>query len=168
MNGKSILFAVAFVLAITQLPGDDRAATGPATAPGPEKDHPIVNTRKGSLNARTRPSWCDVTGAATLKGVNSGAFDRHYHDCNEYWMIATGKAKVWVDGKSYYVRDGDIVCIKAGLEHDILELYEPLVGFYFEDALQPGGKAGHLHRRPEDKQKHPVPTLPVPEDFPKD
>src|SRR5439155_18333506 len=108
----------------------------------------ILNTRKTNMSAKNRPEWSKVTGAGVLKGVNSGHFDRHYHDCNEYWMIVHGKAKVWVDGQSYYVRDGDIVCIRAGPEHDVLELYEKLDGFYMEDALAPGGKAGHLHRSP--------------------
>jgi mannose-6-phosphate isomerase-like protein (cupin superfamily) len=161
MRLQPLLAAVVCVAMATQLPGEPAAATSPA-------DHPIVNTRRTNMSAKNRPAWSQVTGSGLLKGVNSGQFDRHYHDCNEYWLVAQGKAKIWIDGKSYYVRDGDIVCIKAGLEHDILELYEPLVGFYFEDALLPGGKAGHLHKTEEFKKKHPVPTLPVPADFPKD
>ena len=140
----------------------------PTTMSSTEKPAVVVNTRKTNMSAKNRPDWCNVTGAGTLKGVNSGHFDRHYHDCNEYWMIVHGKAKVWIDGQSYYVHDGDIVCIRAGLEHDILELYEKLDGFYMEDALQPGGKAGHLHKTPEAAKGHDVPTLPVPADFPKE
>ena len=109
-----------------------------------------------------------VQRAAVLKGVNSGHFDRHYHDCNEYWLICKGKAKVWIDGQTYYVKDGDIVCIKKGLEHDILELYEPIVGYHFEDATPPGGRTGHLHKSEEMRKGHDVPKLPVPADFPKD
>ena len=142
-----------------------RTAQSAATRPA---DYPIVNTLHQSMTAKNRPSWSTTTSAAVLKGVNSGHFDRHFHDCNEYWLIAKGKARVWIDGQSYYVKDGDIVCLKAGLEHDILELYEPLIGFHFEDATPPGGRTGHLHKTDADKKGHDVPTLPLPPDFPKD
>src|SRR5205823_1831495 len=155
-----LLALVGLAIMATQLHGE-QATTRPA-------DYPIVNTLKTNMSAKNRPSWCTVTSSAVLKGVNSGHFDRHYHDCNEYWLIAKGKAKVWIDGQSYYVRDGDIVCLKAGLEHDILELYEPLIGFHFEDATPPGGRTGHLHKSDEAAKGHPVPTLSLPDDFPKD
>ena len=145
----------------TQLSGQQTASTKPA-------DYPIVNTLKGSMTKKNRPSWSTTTSAAVLKGVNSGHFDRHYHDCNEYWLICKGKAKVWIDGQNYYVKDGDIVCIKAGLEHDILELYEPLVGYHFEDATPEGGRTGHLHKTDADAKGHEVKTLPLPADFPRE
>ena len=144
--------------------GDDAATTRPSSS----EDPIIVNTLKQSMTAKNRPSWCSVTSAAVLKGMNSGHFDRHYHDCNEYWLICTGKAKICVDGKTMYVRDGDIVCTKAGQEHDVLEIYEPIVGYHFEDATPPGGRTGHLHKTEQDAKGHPVPTLPLPADFPKD
>jgi mannose-6-phosphate isomerase-like protein (cupin superfamily) len=144
------------------------SAAAPTTMPTTPNSPVVINTRKTNMSAKNRPDWCDVTGAGTLKAVNSGHFDRHYHDCNEYWMIAHGKAKIWVDGQTYYVRDGDVVCLKAGLEHDILDLYERLDGFFIEDGLLPGGKPGHLHRTPEAAKGHDVPMLPVPGDFPRD
>jgi mannose-6-phosphate isomerase-like protein (cupin superfamily) len=120
------------------------------------------------MTKKNRPGWSDVTSSAVLKGVNSGHFDWHFHDCNEYWMICAGKAKIWIDGKSYYVREGDIVCIRKGLEHDMLELYEPLVGFHFEDGTPEGKPTGHQHKTEKDAAGHPVATLPLPADFPKD
>ena len=156
---KSLLYPVVLIVASLSF------GASPTTQMSPTI---IFNTRKTNMSAKNRPDWCQVTGAGVLKAVNSGHFDRHYHDCNEYWMIVHGKAKVWVDGKTHYVRDGDIVCLQAGLEHDILELYEPIQGFFMEDALLPGGKAGHLHKSEEAAKGHPVPTLPVPPDFPAD
>jgi len=131
-----------------------------------QADYPIVNTLEKSMTKANRPAWCDVTSAAVLKGVNTGHFDRHYHDCNEYWLIAKGKAKIWIDGTEYYIRDGDCVCLRKGLEHDILELYEPLVGWHFEDATPDGGRTGHLHKTEADARGHAVPKLPLPPDFP--
>src|SRR4051794_16102205 len=111
---KKILFPVALLLAAT-------LHAEPTTMPTPSNSI-IVNTRKTNMSAKNRPDWCQVTGAGVLKGVNSGHFDRHYHDCNEYWMIVHGKAKVWLDGKDYYLKGGDIFCIKAGLGHGIPRL----------------------------------------------
>ena len=162
---KKLVALIGFVLMTTQLSGGGEPTGKSTSRPA---DYPIVNTLKQSMTAKNRPSWSTVTSSAVLKGVNSGHFDRHYHDCNEYWLIAKGKAKVWIDGQSYYVTDGDIVCIKKGLEHDILELYEPLVGFHFEDATPPGGRTGHLHKTDVDAKGHDVPTLPLPADFPKE
>jgi mannose-6-phosphate isomerase-like protein (cupin superfamily) len=161
---RTLLLLIGLVLMTTKLSGGGQT-DAPSTRPA---DYPIVNTIKTNMSAKNRPSWSDVTSAAVLKGVNSGHFDRHYHDCNEYWLIAKGKAKVWIDGHTYYVKDGDIVCLKKGLEHDILELYEPLIGFHFEDATPPGGRTGHLHKNDEAAKGHDVPTLPLPPDFPKD
>ncbi len=64
------------------------------------------------------------------------------------------------------MKPGDIVCTKAGDEHDILEVYESLEAFYFEDATPEDGRVGHLHRDAEKAKGHPVPNLPIPEDFP--
>ena len=157
---------LATLIAVPTLGAEPSGSVPPATQPTTEAK--VVNTLKHNMTGKSRPDWCNVTGAGTLKGVNSGHFDRHYHDCNEYWMIVHGKAKVWCDGKTYYIHDGDIFCTPAGKEHDILELYEPLQGFYLEDAVPPGGRVGHLHKTPEAAKGHAVPTLPVPADFPKD
>jgi hypothetical protein len=64
------------------------------------------------------------------------------------------------------VKPGDIVCTRAGDEHDVLEVYEDLEAFYFEGATPEGGRTGHLHRDGEKAKGHPVPVCPLPEGFP--
>ena len=128
---------------------------------------PVIRTSEKHLSSTNRPQW----SAATSAGIfvvrrDGGRFDRHYHDCDEYWLVFAGKAKVYSEGVEYYVRRGDIVCTRTGDEHDVLEVYEDLEAFWFEDVTPPGGRVGHLHRSPELANKHPVPALPVPEDFP--
>jgi mannose-6-phosphate isomerase-like protein (cupin superfamily) len=129
---------------------------------------PVISTHSKPMSAGNRPDWCDVTAAGIFRLAGSGRFDRHYHDCNEYWLFTRGKAKVWSEGREYYVRAGDILCTRAGDEHDILEIYEPIEGFYFEDALKEGGRSGHLHRSEELAAGHEVPQRPIPSDFPPD
>jgi hypothetical protein len=71
------------------------------------------------------------------------------------------------EGREYYVKPGDIVCTRADDEHDVLEVYEDLEAFWFEDACPEGGRVGHLHKDAEKAKGHPVPTRPLPPDFPK-
>jgi hypothetical protein len=129
---------------------------------------PLIRTSERAMGAGNRPEWCDVTSAGIFRvPAGGGSFDCHYHDCHEYWLIFAGKAKVMSEGRVYYVRAGDIVCTRAGDEHDVLEVYEDLGGFWFEDATPDGGRTGHLHRDPEKKKGHAVPGRPIPENFPR-
>ncbi len=103
-----------------------------------------------------RPAWSDVTSAGTFHARPGGTFDRHHHDCDEYWLIVEGRAVIEIDDERYEVESGDIVCTEIGREHDILQVIEPLSGFWFECATIPGGQAGHLHRSAERAAGHPV------------
>lgn len=125
---------------------------------------PVV---RGALNADNRPQWSGVTSAGIFwVSTSDGRFDNHFHDCHEYWLIFKGKAKVMSEGKESYVQRGDIVCTKAGDDHDVLEIYEDMEAIWFEDATAEGGRTGHLHRTEADAAGHPVPFKPIPEDFP--
>lgn len=128
---------------------------------------PVIRTSEETMKAGNRPDWSTVTSAGVFRvPVEGGRFDCHYHDCHEYWLIYKGKAKVVTEGKAFYVKPGDIVCTKAGDEHDMTEVYEDIEAFYFEDATPEGGRTGHLHRDPDKAKGHDVPALPLPADFP--
>lgn len=119
------------------------------------------------MKHENRPDWSAVTAAGVFRvSTEGGRFDCHYHDCHEYWLIYKGKAKVVTEGNAFYVKSGDIVCTKAGDEHDMIEIYKDIEAFYFEDATPEGGRIGHLHRDEEKAKGHPVPALPLPPDFP--
>ena len=128
---------------------------------------PVIRTSREFMHAGHRPEWSDVTSAGIFRVPRvGGRFDCHYHDCDEYWLVFGGKARVLSEGEEHYVRRGDIVCTRAGDEHDVLEVYEDLEAFWFEGATPPGGRVGHLHRDPEAAKGHVVPALPLPPDFP--
>ena len=128
---------------------------------------PVIRTTDREMGAGNRPEWSSVTSAGMFRvPAEGGQFDCHYHDCDEYWLIFRGKAKVLSEGRAYYVKPGDILCTKAGDEHDVLEVYEDLEGFWFEDATPPGGRIGHLHRDGEKAKGHAVARAPLPGDFP--
>ena len=127
---------------------------------------PVVRTSENTMSDN-RPEGCGVTRAGIFKvSTNGGSFDCHYHDCHEYWLVFKGKAKVMSEGQEYYVKTGDVVCTRAEDEHDVLEVYEDLEAFWFEDATPEGGRTGHLHRNDEKAKGHPVPACPLPADFP--
>jgi mannose-6-phosphate isomerase-like protein (cupin superfamily) len=111
------------------------------------------------LSPEARPSWSDVTSAGVFRVEPGGRFDRHYHDCDEYWLVFAGRARVLVSDGTYLVGPGDIVCTPTGTEHDVLAVAETLEAFWFEASTPPGGRIGHLHRTPEDAQGHDVPPL---------
>lgn len=128
---------------------------------------PVIRTSNKSLNRNNRPDGCDKTSAGTFRVLTTdGKFDCHYHDCDEYWLIFKGKAKISSEGKEYYVKPGDIVFTQAGEEHDVLEIYEEMEAFYFEDATPEGGRVGHLYKSEEKAKLHFVPAMPLPSDFP--
>jgi mannose-6-phosphate isomerase-like protein (cupin superfamily) len=111
------------------------------------------------LSPDARPSWSDVTSAGVFRVEPNGRFDRHYHDCDEYWLVFAGRAQVLVGSETYVVGPGDIVCTPTGTEHDVVAVAETLEAFWFEAATPPGGRIGHLHRTKEDAEGHDVPAM---------
>ena len=108
------------------------------------------------IEGEERPAWSDVTSTGTFRIEPGQTFDRHHHDCDEYWFIFEGRAVIEIDDERYTVEAGDIVCTEIGREHDFLQVFEPIGGFWFEAVLKPGGQAGHLHRSPDRATGHTV------------
>lgn len=97
-----------------------------------------------------QPEWVGWSGFGFVTVTDADAFDRHFHDTDEYWIILSGRGRVLSEGVEYVVGPGDILCTKMGDEHDILEiLEEPFRAFWFEDELRGQKRPGHLHR-PQD------------------
>jgi mannose-6-phosphate isomerase-like protein (cupin superfamily) len=115
------------------------------------------------------PEWMRTPSAGFFSLATEGnVHDCHFHELNELYLISRGKAKILNGGREYYVRASDIVCIKAGDEHDILEVYgeEDLQLFYLYEIGPSDARLGHLHASPDKAKPHPVPRKPVPADFP--
>jgi uncharacterized cupin superfamily protein len=123
---------------------------------------PVIVGRSGPnvtkrIEGEAGPPWSDVTSAGTFRVTAGGRFDRHHHDCDEYWFIVRGRGIIEIDEERHKVEPGDIVCTERGREHDILQLFDDeLEGFWFEAVLIPGGQAGHLHRSSEGAAGHPI------------
>lgn len=127
----------------------------PERRPGTDDDLVVVQR----MSPESRPSWSDVTSAGTFRVEPNGRFDRHYHDCDEYWLVFAGRARAVVGTTEHEIGPGDIVCTPTGTDHDIVGVYETLEAFWFEAATPEGGRVGHLHRTDEDAAGHDVPAL---------
>lgn len=68
----------------------------------------------------------------------------HFHDCDEYWIIVEGRAKVILDDEETEVRAGDMVITPMGSEHQIIAIEETTV-VWFEGELRGQKRPGHLH-----------------------
>jgi mannose-6-phosphate isomerase-like protein (cupin superfamily) len=142
---------------LCQLRRSSEGANGVGSAANTVTDEDLVVVRGLSIDAR--PAWSDVTSAGAFRVEPGGRFDRHYHDCDEYWLVFAGRARVTVGDSPYEVAAGDIVCTPTGTEHDVVGVYETLEAFWFEGRTPPGGRIGHLHRTDEAAQGHEVPPL---------
>ncbi len=129
----------------------------------------VVRTGGVSWRQGARPPWSRTESVGFFSLAREGyEHDCHYHDLNEFYLISRGKAKISNGDAIHYVQQSDIVCIKAGDEHDILEVYgdEDFQLFYMYERGDGGERLGHLHTSPEKAINHPVPRKPIPIDFP--
>ena len=71
--------------------------------------------------------------------------DRHYHDCDEAWVVVSGKARVLSEGREYTVSAGDVVWTRMGDEHQLIEILESPYGVvWMANELRGRKRPGHL------------------------
>jgi len=80
-------------------------------------------------------------------------FDKHYHDCDEYWVIFQGSGLAVSEGNEYELKPGYCLATKMGEHHDIPEVYEEIHAVWFESSLKGLMREGHLweHKHGEPK-----------------
>ncbi len=71
-------------------------------------------------------------------------FDRHYHDCDEYWIIFAGSGIAVSEEKFYQLHPGDCLATGMGHHHDFPRSGEPVKAVYFETTLEGQKRLGHL------------------------
>ena len=91
-----------------------------------QENLPLVNLDKNIAAKDNTKSWCQriintENNSATLISQIPGEGNRlHYHpDWNEWWYIVAGEWEWKIEGKSFRVRQGDIVFIDKGKWHKI-------------------------------------------------
>lgn len=71
-------------------------------------------------------------------------FDRHYHDCDEYWIVVDGAATVVTEGVHFDVAVGDCVATRMGDHHDVALVESRMGGVFFETTMRGRRRRGHL------------------------
>jgi mannose-6-phosphate isomerase-like protein (cupin superfamily) len=97
-------------------------------------------------------------GRFVIRGDGTARFDRHHHEYTEMWLIVSGCGTVALDDTEYAVAPGDIVVTTAGVEHDIVAVAEEMTVFWVSFDLPEGASTEHLHRDPQQADKHLVPV----------
>jgi mannose-6-phosphate isomerase-like protein (cupin superfamily) len=72
------------------------------------------------------------------------AFDRHFHDCDEYWILVSGRGTASTEDVLYEVGPGDCVATRMGDHHDFPLVDEPVVAVFFETTMRGQKRRGHL------------------------
>jgi mannose-6-phosphate isomerase-like protein (cupin superfamily) len=93
---------------------------------------------------RVRPTAERETKGDPVTYRKNTAIDRHYHDCDEYWIILDGSGEVVVDDRHAQVAPGDCLCIGMGHHHDFPFTDNAVTAVFFETTLQGRKRTGHL------------------------
>ena len=84
------------------------------------------------------------------------AIDRHYHDCDEYWIVLQGSGEAVVGDRHERMQPGDCLCIGMGHHHDFALVDSDVKAVFFETTLQGQKRTGHLWEHTHGKA-HPQP-----------
>ncbi len=134
---------------------DDGALIHPSSYPSD-----LVAGPDGATVIRMAGLWGDDYGGLGLFGVREvddphdpgdpvsypkrTNFDRHFHDCDEYWIIFEGRGVAVSEGIVYEVGLGDCIATGMGHHHDFPEASEPVRAVFFETTMEGTKRRGHL------------------------
>jgi mannose-6-phosphate isomerase-like protein (cupin superfamily) len=122
----------------------------------------IRTADRHKLTADNRPAGCSAhsAGRFRLRADGSSHFDRHHHDYDEFWFIATGNGTIGLGDTQMDVQPGDIIYTPAGTHHDVVAVTGPddLQVFWLSWTLPDGARGEHLHSSPADAAGHLVPA----------
>jgi quercetin dioxygenase-like cupin family protein len=91
------------------------------------------------------PEWSEINHYGVNHLKVGQEVKLHYHDCNEYWIIVSGKGICTTEGDTYEIQEGDLVLTRKGDEHSLV-VTEDMTAVYFYGVLPPGGQIGYLFR----------------------
>ena len=93
---------------------------------------------------RVKPVTTPETKGDPVTYPKNTAIDRHYHDCDEYWIVLQGSGETVVDDRHYAMKPGDCLCIGMGHHHDFAQTDNEVKAVFFETTLQGRKRIGHL------------------------
>lgn len=125
-----------------------------------QRTYELVASSGGAVVFKAVGRWRQLTNAGIVtvkKGlaptndtphgyVKTTTYDNHYHDCDCYWIILAGRARVMTEDTFYDVGPGDCVATGKGWHHDVVHILEgeQLVFVSLQLALEGRRREGHL------------------------
>jgi mannose-6-phosphate isomerase-like protein (cupin superfamily) len=100
---------------------------------------------KISPGEKTFPVWSETQNYGVSHIPAGGEVEPHFHDCNEYWIIISGRGDAVSEGVPYELGPGDMLLTKAGDYHSLV-VTEEMVAVYYYGVMPQYGRWGHLHR----------------------
>ncbi len=98
---------------------------------------------KTTIKEKSFPDWSETSNYG-INSLKAGAeVEPHFHDCNEYWIIISGRGDAMSEGRPYHLEPGDILLTKAGDYHS-LKVTEDMVAVYYYGVMPEHGRRGHL------------------------
>src|SRR5690625_617888 len=104
---------------------------------------PVIRVKE--QNIENYPSWSEINHYGINQLEVGQKVELHYHDCNEYWIIVSGRGVCTTEGDTYEIGPGDLVLTKKGDEHSLV-VTEEMTAVYIYGVLPPGGEIGYLYR----------------------
>lgn len=91
------------------------------------------------------PLWSEINHYGINRLTVGQVVPLHYHDCNEYWIIVSGRGLCTTEGDSYEIGPGDLVLTRQGDEHSLV-VTEEMTALYMYGKIPPGGSIGYRYR----------------------
>jgi mannose-6-phosphate isomerase-like protein (cupin superfamily) len=67
-----------------------------------------------------RPDWSTIEDIQVLRLQDGAGDEYHYHDFDEYHILASGDADIMLDDQKFRVSAGDVIAIPYGAPHRVL------------------------------------------------
>jgi mannose-6-phosphate isomerase-like protein (cupin superfamily) len=108
----------------------------------------FLTVKRSPIDPIPEIAYIQDYGVDTLAPGASSDF--HYHDCDEWWIIIDGIARVFSADGEIQVGPADMVFTPMGESHRI-EAITMVTVVWFEGPLRGEKRKGHLHHDPKEK-----------------
>lgn len=103
---------------------------------------PIIQGPNVTIPSDDFTSW----GLVHFKAGGRNITELHFHDCDEYVFMVSGKILMRSEGIDYIMGPQDVLVTRMGNEHELLEIIEDSCYFWCTGPLRGLKRPGHLHR----------------------
>ena len=128
--------------------------------PTPIGQFEVCDVTEDAVVIRMAGRWGEDLGGSGLFGVvktespkfkgdpvdyeKKTTFDRHFHDCDEYWIVFEGSGLAMSEGEFHELNPGDCLATGMGHHHDFPKVNEPVRAVFFETTMEGRKRRRHL------------------------